>query len=613
MPTDPTPAALFPEVPEDLSALTRADLEALAGQIAQRAALIADPAADGRAEVIGDLPLADVLAQADAALTAAERIAEHLGQLDEQEAEQAAQLESLSTRAAALTSEPEGDAPEAEADEQEAEQVEEPEGDEPDEAPAEAEAEQVEEPVAVAASGTDLVAAIAEAVRQGTAAAAAKPRRRARVPARNEGRERRTGDGPAQSLSLVASGEGLESREQLAQAVSERLNGFVGRPVSSDERITVARLSTEYPEDRHIGGGREATEAVLSRVFSRDNLSAPQALTAAGGICAPPVPMYDVETFAVDDRPVAAAHPSFNAERGGVTYRLPSTMGLMTGANGVMTAEEDAEFITSGDDEGMPANVKSCLRIECPDLVTTEVEAIYSCLTIGNFGARTWPEDVAHNVDLAAAEWARLAERRFIDVIKTASTAVTDAGDGGAWLSIVATILKARAGMISRHRMSDAQRFRVMLPSWLGEALPMDGIRGGLQGNNAELTRQTVASSLERYGVSVSWYKDGVTAGTAQLFGAQSTGAITEFPAEVQWAFFPEGSFFVLDNGTLDLGLVRDSVLNSTNDYQLFMEAFLKVAYRGIESLWVTSTICYSGQTQQAGEIVACADPAATT
>ena len=590
MPTDDPRPPLFPEVPDDLTALSRADLEALAGQIAQVAATIADPNADGRAELIGETPLADVLAAADAALSSAERIAEHLGALDEQEAEQAAALESLSTRAAALTSEP---APEADAE------VEQPE------------AEQVEEPVAIAAGGSELVAAIADAIRQGTAAAA--PRRRARVPARNEGRERRQGGGPGQSLSLVASGEPLESREQLAQAVSERLNGFVGRPVSSDERITVARLSTEYPEDRHIGGGREATEAVLSRVFSRDNLAAPQALTAAGGICAPPVPLYDVETFAVDDRPVAAALPSFNAERGGVTYRLPSTMGLMTGANGVMTADEDAEFITSGDDEGMPANVKSCLRIECPDLVTAEVEAIYQCLTIGNFGARTWPEDVAHNVDLAAAEWARLAERRFVDVIKTASTAVTDAGDGGAWLSLVATILKARAGMISRHRLSEAQRFRVLLPSWLGEALPMDGIRGGTIGNIADLTRQTVAASLERYGVSVSWYKDGVTGGTAQLFGAQSTGAITEFPTSVQWAFFPEGSFFVLDNGTLDLGLVRDSVLNSTNDYQLFMEAFLKVAYRGIESLWVTSTVCYSGQVQQAGEIIACADPAATT
>ena len=414
-------------------------------------------------------------------------------------------------------------------------------------------------------------------------------------------------------MSLVASGERIESLPELAQAMSDRLNGFVGRPVSSDERITVARITTDYPEDRHIGGGREATEGVLARVFSHENLTGPQALTAAGGICAPPVPLYDVETFAVDERPVAAALPTFNAERGGVTYRLPSTMGLMTGANGVMTADEDAEFETSGEDAGQPSNVKSCLRLECPDLVTAEVEAIYQCLTIGNFGARTWPEDVAHNVALAGAEWARLAERRFTDTIKTGSTAVTLATVGGGWLGIVQSILQARAGMISRHRLSAEQRFRVILPMWLAEAMPLDGIRGGVQGNIADLTRQTVASSLERYGVTVSWYRDGVTSGTAQLFGAQSAGALLGFPADAQYAFFPEGSWFTLDNGTLDLGLVRDSVLNSTNDYQLFMEAFLKVAYRGIESLWITADVCLSGQTQQAGEIIACADPAATT
>jgi hypothetical protein len=58
---------------------------------------------------------------------------------------------------------------------------------------------------------------------------------------------------------------------------------------------------------------------------------------------------------------------------------------------------------------------------------------------------------------------------------------------------------------------------------------------------------------------------------------------------------FPEGSFLYLDGGTLELGLVRDSVLNKTNDFQIFGESFEDVAFVGVESLSVVSTLCDSG------------------
>ncbi|MBY0397272.1 MAG: hypothetical protein K2X91_12520, partial [Thermoleophilia bacterium] len=45
--------------------------------------------------------------------------------------------------------------------------------------------------------------------------------------------------------------------------------------------------------------------------------------------------------------------------------------------------------------------------------------------------------------------------------------------------------------------------------------------------------------------------------GVGQVFGAQGAGALAEFPTAAQWAIYPEGSFGYLDNGELDLGLVR--------------------------------------------------------
>jgi hypothetical protein len=55
------------------------------------------------------------------------------------------------------------------------------------------------------------------------------------------------------------------------------------------------------------------------------------------------------------------------------------------------------------------------------------------------------------------------------------------------------------------------------------------------------------------------------------------------------------GAHLFLDGGTLDLGIVRDSTLNSTNDYQQFMETFEGHAFIGVESLWVEQDICPSG------------------
>lgn len=50
-----------------------------------------------------------------------------------------------------------------------------------------------------------------------------------------------------------------------------------------------------------------------------------------------------------------------------------------------------------------------------------------------------------------------------------------------------------------------------------------------------------------------------------------------------------------LDGGTLDLGIVRDSTLNATNDAIIFAESFEQVAAVGPESLRITSTVDASG------------------
>ena len=45
----------------------------------------------------------------------------------------------------------------------------------------------------------------------------------------------------------------------------------------------------------------------------------------------------------------------------------------------------------------------------------------------------------------------------------------------------------------------------------------------------------------------------------------------------------------------MDLGIIRDSTLVGTNDYKMFVETFEGIAFVGVESLAVTSTIAVNG------------------
>ena len=54
---------------------------------------------------------------------------------------------------------------------------------------------------------------------------------------------------------------------------------------------------------------------------------------------------------------------------------------------------------------------------------------------------------------------------------------------------------------------------------------------------------------------------------------------------------FAEGTWLVLDGGTLDLGVIRDSTHVANNTYCEFTESFYNVARVGGESVHVTSTL----------------------
>jgi hypothetical protein len=305
-------------------------------------------------------------------------------------------------------------------------------------------------------------------------------------------------------------------------------------------------------------------------------------------LCAPLENVYTMPNFAVTSRPVRDALPSFQADRGGVNVPTATIIGDITTAISVIEESEDAQGGTFAE--------KSCQDLSCPAFTETAVTVIAHCREYGNLNARAWPEKIAHENDLTMAAHARTAEAYLLDRIKTLSIAVTSSTTLGAFVDLVDAIVRAQAGIVYRLRANPNMSFRVLLPYWVPHLLVDDTIRTQFAERFASHDR--VAQILSQYRITPTYYLDTPSTGTSQGFAAETASALDSFPADVQFAIFPEGAFIHVDGGTLDLGLVRDSTLNSTNDFQIFGETFENVARIGPaqSALWVTLTTAPTGQ-----------------
>ena len=403
-------------------------------------------------------------------------------------------------------------------------------------------------------------------------------------------------------------GTPFRSEQALAEAMIRRHADFGATGSKTVEKFTIARanLKSGYPDERVLGmdeehnwdlirrvtDGASIKRALRARIREQDALvasgedvDAKLNLIASGGLCAPVTPYYNLQFISSPVRPVMGSLPSFAADRGGLRYARPAALSAVTTAVGLITEAEDAAGGTQA--------TKTCQVIPCPPFQETDVDIIYHCLQFGNLGARTFPELVAQWNNLVLAAHARLAESNLLTIIDQASTQVHAGSMGlGASASLFSQILAAANGLRSRNRMDPEAVLRIMLPWWAADLIVSDVIR--TQFERFDTDRARVTALLRSFNVEPTWYIDGANT-KGQVFGAQTAGALLPFPSEVVWYLFPEGSFLFLDSGQLELGIVRDSVLNATNDFQIFGETFESVAFVGVESLAVTSTICDSG------------------
>jgi hypothetical protein len=440
-------------------------------------------------------------------------------------------------------------------------------------------------------------------------ASAAKPGKVARMAARQSKPKPspEAAEPQANRTALVASAEmprfaGTElDRDKLAVALADKLSRMGDRPVGKpgargrDVIVASADWSNQYPDERIVKEDYGHDTRAWREAFDRD------ALVATGGICAPVNVDWSINMIATAERPVQAALPAFQANRGGLIYRPDLDFAALEAATGIWTEATDLS----------PAGAtKPIYTVLCPSTDTVFVEAVTTRLGFGNMQSRFDPETVAANTDAALAAYARVADNNLLNLIAAQATqGVTNTQILGATRDLLATLGQVVAAFRNLHRVPDSQALRAIFPAWLKELLRIDLARETAhqqdgQWNSLCISDEQIASLFEPYGVTPIWHLDGqsttapgLSGAVNQFFSTQSTGAINTFPTKCAWYLYYEGAIQYLDGGRLDLGIVRDSLLDSTNDYETFVEVFETIAFRGFSGglIQFVTTLCASG------------------
>lgn len=359
-----------------------------------------------------------------------------------------------------------------------------------------------------------------------------------------------------------------------------------------NERIVLAELNDLRHKYEVRKGDDEHNEKVFAAIAAdaAASVSLDAVLTASGGFCAPPEVLYGF--FNIATRAGILALPTVNAPRGSISLPVSPSLGDFLGQSGIAT-----EWTNENDEAGSPSPAtKPVYVFECPEFQECEVAAWPTILQFGNFVGRFYPEAVANAQGLAliAADRTLNAARIAFMVAAAVAGNVQSTGAGGL-VDLTTNLASNAADYRQTYGMGRDAVLDVVLPHWVEQALYADSIaRDSTTGVSNVGWLGRIFAELNLRPQFVYDLDD------------QTNGL---FEAEANVLMYAPGTVVELDGGTLDLGVVRDSTLNATNDYQVFTEPFTGWCVPGHEIRSLTIPVCATGGT---GDRVAIACPPAS-
>jgi hypothetical protein len=401
----------------------------------------------------------------------------------------------------------------------------------------------------------------------------------------------------------VARGEGVDGLDRLVDIFQRKAKSM---PVTSDNANyqLVASIRNEYEHTIDDRTSPAQVEELIKHITASDRK---EALVAGGGWCAPSEIRYDFFNIACEDGLIDL--PTFGVSRGGIKFpvspSLADVLGTTNQAFGGFSVSFNNTSIpwlwTEADDiatvTGSPN--KPCIRVPCPTFTEERLECYGVCVTAGNLTDDAYPEATRNFLRLIMSAHSHAMNGRLIAHMVSRSAASIDTGSfavtgqpvyqqvyGG--LSLAATDYRARYGMCQDDVLE------AVAPFWVKETIKAD-----LAWRNGEDVRQISDAEVNQHfaalNIRVQWVNDWQVRGAGQFGNAT---AMTAWPTSAIFMLYAAGTFIQGNGLQLDLGVVRDSVLNAENDHTAaWSEECHLVARVGHESRRYTINFCVNGKT----------------
>src|SRR5215207_1883812 len=405
---------------------------------------------------------------------------------------------------------------------------------------------------------------------------------------------------PTRRLAVTASvdipgfagGQELTTEDALVEAVQKRAKAM---PVSRDgDNARGAVVATIHNEFDHTVDERHQPSEVgelFDELRSRENQ---EALLAGGGWCAPSEIRYDF--FNIGDPPDGLVDlPTVGVTRGGIRYPTsPSLADVLTPAFGGFSttfSSASVPFLWTETDDiatvtGTPN--KPTVRVPCPSFAEQRLECYGFQVTAGNLTDSAYPEATRNFLRMILAAHEHAMNGRIIALMVAASSSAITTGGfavSGApvFNQVLGGLALAAVDYRARYGMNDGAVLEVVAPKWLLGAIVSDlAWRSGGGADLLNTTNAQINGYLANRGVRVQWVDD-YQVRAAGLPGV--SGGLTAWPNNADVLVYAAGTFIRGDGLTLDLGVIRDSVLNAENDFTAaFTEECHLVARVGHES-----------------------------
>jgi len=419
---------------------------------------------------------------------------------------------------------------------------------------------------------------------------------------------------PAQKLAVTASGNGQEltSLEALSQAFMDKANNIPSTALGREApRHKVASIRNQFDHTADDRTGPFVVQEIMERL-REEKLPA---LTAGGGWCAPNEIRY--EFFNIAEAPMGVLDlPTVGVTRGGLQWPVSPAIGdVFFQAGGSNPASgfggfafpfantSDPWLWSEADDQATVTGSvnKPTLRVPCSTFTSGRLEAYGLTLTAGNLTDSAYPEQTQNFLRLLRAAYAHAINARLISLVDTAAGSTNAIGavtTDGPSARIPSALAMAATDYRSRYAMRTDSVLEVVIPYWVREVIRADlALRNSLSMDLLSVSDAEIDSLFSVRNVRIQWVDDYQVRGSGSASAVGTPTVELNWPVSVNFLIYAAGTFLHGQGMSLDLGVVRDSVLNAENDFTAaWAEETHMIAKVGHEARKYSCAFFVSGQ-----------------